>query len=166
MTENGDRREATEKLRRLMKDVRICMFTTRDSDGSLHSRPMALQESEFDGDLWFFTGRSSAKIDEIQQEQHVNVSFSKPDDNVYVSLSGRAHEVRDMAKAKELWNPLYKTWFPKGLDDPELTLLHVDVDRAEYWDAPNGVVTHLFGVVRATLTGRPPDPGDHEKLRL
>jgi general stress protein 26 len=166
MHHNGNHSHAVDKLRELMKDVRICMFTTVDEDGSLHSRPMALQEAEFDGDLWFFTGKSSAKVHEIDREQHVNVAFSKPEDNVYVSVSGIAREVHDRAKAKELWNPFYKTWFPKGLDDPELTLLRVDVNRAEYWDAPNGIVTHLYGVVKATLTGRPPDPGDHEKLSL
>jgi general stress protein 26 len=35
------------------------MLTTVDSEGHLHSRPMAVQEMAFDGDLWFFTGKGT-----------------------------------------------------------------------------------------------------------
>lgn len=160
------REAGIEKLRKLMKDVKFCMLTTVDSEGSLRSRPMALQRSEFDGDLWFFTGKSTEKAHEIQNEQHVNVSFANPDDNAYVSVSGRARLVEDRAKASEMWNLFYRTWFPKGIDDPELTLLKVEADKAEYWDAPNSAVVHLFGVAKAVITGEPPQPGDHEKVTI
>ena len=163
---NNSHTDAVDKLRSLMKDVKFCMLTTVHEGGYLHSRPMALQQSEFDGDLWFFTGRSTEKVAEVAHDQQVNVSFAKPDDNVYVSVSGRARLVNDREKAKELWNPFYRTWFPEGLNDPDLVLLKIEVDRAEYWDAPNGIVTHLFGVVKAMATGQRPDMGDHQKLRL
>lgn len=162
-THNADQ---VAKLRELIGDMKFCMLTTVEPDGSLHSRPMAVQQTEFDGDLWFFTGKSTEKVQELAREQRVNVSFSDPKENTYVSVSGTARMVQDAAKAKELWNPFYRTWFPKGLDDPDLTLLKVDVDHAEYWDAPNSLVTHLFGVVQATVTGKRPSPGDHAEVTL
>ena len=68
--------ESIEKLRELIRDIKFAMFTTVDLDGSLYSRPMACQEVEFDGDLWFFSKRSSGKIRSIEADKHVNVSYS------------------------------------------------------------------------------------------
>ena len=45
-----------KKLGELIKDIRIAMLTTVDEDGSLRSRPMATQDAEFDGVLWFMVG--------------------------------------------------------------------------------------------------------------
>lgn len=160
------REEGIEKLRELIREAKFCMFATVDSEGNLRSRPMAVQQTEYDGDLWFFTGKSTDKTIEIRSQDRVNLSFSNPDDQEYVSISGTAELVDDRAKAEELWNPFYRTWFPKGLDDPDLTLIRVRVDRAEYWDAPNSAVVHLYGVVKAMVTGERPSPGDHQKIRM
>lgn len=160
------REEDVRKLASLIKDIHICMLTTVDTDGHMHSRPMAVQQIEFDGDLWFFTGKSTMKAQEVKFDSHVNVSFVNAGDNRYVSVSGRARLIDDRAKAEQLWNPLYKAWFPGGLDDPDLTLMKVEVTRAEYWDSPNGVVTYLWGLAKAMATGERADPGDHEKLNL
>jgi general stress protein 26 len=69
---------------------------------------------------------------------------------------------------KELWSPLHKAWFPKGLEDPKIALLRVDVDRAEYWDAPSSAAVRLFGFAKAVLTGkRYGEEGvDHQKVNL
>lgn len=160
------RQEAIEKLRDLIRDAKFCMFGTVDSEGNLRSRPMAVQQTEFDGDLWFFTGKSTDKTIEIRNQDRVNLSFASLKDNAYVSISGTAELVDDRAKARELWNPFYRTWFPKGLDDPDLTLIRVNMDRAEYWDSPNSAVVHLYGVVKAMVTGERPSPGDHQKIEM
>lgn len=160
------RQEAIEKLRDLIRDAKFCMFGTVDSEGNLRSRPMAVQQTEFDGDLWFFTGKSTDKTIEIRNQDRVNLSFANLKDNAYVSISGTAELVDDRAKARELWNPFYRTWFPRGLDDPDLTLIRVNMDRAEYWDSPNSAVVHLYGVVKAMVTGERPSPGDHQKIEM
>lgn len=158
--------EGVKKLASLIKKTKICMMTTLDDEGRLHSRPMAVQQMEFDGDLWFFTGKGTAKAHEIERDSHVNVSFINDDAHEYVSVSGRARLVQDREKAKELWNPFYTTWFPKGLDDPDLTLMKLDIEQAEYWDSPNGAVVYLIGVVKAMATGKRPDIGEHAKVSL
>jgi general stress protein 26 len=81
-------------------------------------------------------------------------------------MSGRAALVRDKQKAKDLWNVFYRSWFPQGLDDPHLALLRVEVDGAEYWDSPSSAVIHAYGLAKAVLMGRPPGPGDNEKIDL
>lgn len=74
--------------------------------------------------------------------------------------------MRDKAKAEELWNPILKAWFPKGLEDPELALLKVEIGKAEYWDLPSGKMIQLAGFVKAIVTGRQVNPGEHEKVDL
>ena len=75
-----ERYDAIQKLGELIKDIRIAMLTTALPNGSLRSRPMATQDTEFDGTLWFFTGVESGKVHEIEDDQHVNLSYAEPSD--------------------------------------------------------------------------------------
>jgi general stress protein 26 len=156
---------ALRKLNELIKDIRIAMLTTIREDGMPHSRPMATQQMESDGDLWFFTAWSTHKAREIEVLPLVNVAYADPDGNTYVSVSGRAHLLRDPAKAKELWNPSYRAWFPNGLEDPDLALLKVTVEHVEYWDAPSGTMVQLAGLVKSVVTGKG-HKVDHGELEL
>ncbi len=163
----AERQQAIEKLGKLIAKVKFAMLTTADEDGTLRSRPMATQKAdEFDGDLWFFTRASAPKVGEVEHEHQVNVAYAEPDDQLYVSVSGRANLVRDKAKADQLWTPAMKAWFPKGTDDPDLALLKVHVEKAEYWDTPNSTLVHLVGFVKATVTGQAYKPGENEKITL
>lgn len=166
MSKQTPRDEAIAKLSDMIKEIRIAMLTTTESDGSLRSRPMGTQEQDFTGDLWFFTGASSAKVSEISRDQHVNLSYAKPEDNRYVSVSGTAQLVRDRAKIDELWNPILKAWFPKGKDDPDIALLHVNVHAAEYWDSPSSTMVQIAGFLKAITTGQQAQGGENEKLSL
>ena len=147
----------------MMKDSHICMLTTTNEQGQLTSRPMGLQQVEFDGDAWFFTQRSSTKLQEIAANPEVNVAFAS--NNNWVSLYGKAEHVYDKAKAEELWNPILKAWFPNGLNDLELTLIKVHAESAEYWDGDNKLVS-LFGMAKAAITGKPAEGGDNETVQL
>jgi general stress protein 26 len=162
--ENGD----IKKLGELIKGIRVAMLTTADEEGRLHSRPMANQDDVFDGTLWFFTESNSAKVNELQRDRHVNLSYADPSDNRYVSVSGTASVSKDRDKMKELWSPLHKAWFPDGLEDPNIALLRVEVEKAEYWDSPSSAVVRLFGFAKALATGKRygEEGSDHEKISL
>jgi len=159
------RQESIVKLKELIEDIDFAMLTTING-GQLRSRPMSTQKFELDGDIWFFTSDQTHKVDEIEKDNRVNVAYSKPEDNVYISVSGRARLVKDKAKIEELWNPILKAWFPKGLDDPTLALLQISVEEAEYWDSPNSKIVQLVGFVKALITGTPADGGEHGKVHL
>ncbi len=159
------RQESIKKVNDLIKDVQVAMLTTIDW-GVLRSRPMQTQEAEFDGTLWFFTSTDTHKTDEIEKDRRVNVSYAAPDLNTYVSVSGMAEIVQDREKIEERWNPIYKTWFPKGLDDPTLILLRVSVEQAEYWDSSSSTVVQVVGFVKALVTGERADGGDHGRVNL
>jgi general stress protein 26 len=141
------------------------MLTTMD-EGHLRSRPMSTQKFEFDGDLWFFTSDQTHKIEEIERNNRVNVSYSNPPENRFVSVSGVAEIVKDRAKIEELWDPFLKAWFPMGLDDPTLCLLKVAVEKAEYWELPTGALVHVAGFVKSLVTGKEAEWGDNEKIEV
>lgn len=159
------RQESIKKLNDLIQDIKIAMLTTIDW-GILRSRPMATQEAEFDGDLWFMTSSETHKTEEIEKDRRVNISYASPASNTYVSVSGTAQIINDRAKVEEFWSPIYKAWFPKGLDDPTICLLKVSVEQAEYWDASSSTLVQLAGFVKALVTGEQADGGEHERINL
>ncbi|MBY0316097.1 MAG: pyridoxamine 5'-phosphate oxidase family protein [Bdellovibrionales bacterium] len=146
-------KEDISKLAELLKDAKFVMLTTLDEEGALRSRPMTFQEMEFDGDLWFFTSKSTTQAEDITRRNQVNISLSQPEKSVYLSLTGTAELVDDKAKAKELWKPTLKAWFPKGLRDPDMTLIRVSVQSAELWQSPSSQLVQAFAFAKAILTG-------------
>lgn len=159
--------KAREKLYDLIKDIRVAMMTTVESDGSLRSRPMWTQAPDADGHLWFMTRLDSSKTAEIGRDHKVGLAFSEPDDQNYVSISGHAEIVRDRAAIHEHWQESMRTWFPNGKDDPDLALIKVTPEYGEYWDAPSSTMLHAYGYAKAAMTGEPPQrPGDEAKVDL
>jgi general stress protein 26 len=155
--------QAKQKLWSIMKGIGFAMLTT-DDGGQLRARPMAAAQDHFDGVLWFFTRLSSHKVEEVETDQRVGVTYADPDKQNYVSLSGTARLVRDKAVITEHWSEAMRTWFPKGTDDPEAALLRVAVTAGEYWDAPSSTMVHAYGYLKARLTGESPRPGENEKV--
>jgi len=162
----NEKDESFETLRELIKDVRFAMFTTRDTDDKLHSRPMTTQQTEvFDGELWFMTYNDSTVTSQVKGNADVLITYSEPDAHSYVSVNGRADVRQDPAKVKELWKAPLKAWFPDGPDDPKIALIRVVVASAEYWDSPSAPVQALH-FLKAIATGKEMDLGDHGKLKL
>ncbi|MET0935627.1 MAG: pyridoxamine 5'-phosphate oxidase family protein [Luteibacter sp.] len=159
------RHDDYEKIWSLIKDARVAMLTS-EREGHLYSRPMVASQKTFDGSLWFFTRKSSPKVAEVEGHHEVNVAYASASDNSYVSLAGRAAIVDDRASIDAHWNEWIKTWFPDGKDDPDIALIRVDVDTAEYWDAPSSKMVVAFDYLKARLTGETPDMGENRKVDL
>lgn len=170
MTQTPDPQPADtpiERLSELVAGVEVAMLTTIGPDGKLYSRPMATLELDANGVLWFFTRRSSGKVDSIEEHQNVNLSFGSPEDHRYVSVTGKAKLVDDPAKALELWKPSLRAFFPRGLDDPDVTLLQVKVDGAEYWDSPSSWIVKMLGFVEGRgLPKVPSSAAENERIEV
>ena len=156
--------DQTRKVAELLKGERFGFLTTITMDGRLTSRPMTLQEVEFDGDLWFFAERDSNPVRHIADSPQVNVGAGSG--GTWVSLSGDAVLVTDVAKKRELWNSAVEAWFPQGPDDDSVVLLKVEADSAEYWDSPGGRLATVFSFAKAKLTGERISGGENEKVDL
>jgi len=156
-----------DTLWHLIKQMRFCMLTHRDADGQLHSQPLTLQNRTFaQGEpLYFFVGRDSHVFERVADGPQVNASFADPDNSRYVSVSGRARAVEDQALKADLWSRAASAWFPGGLDDPNLALLAVQPDHAEYWNVKESKLVQVIKVAAAAVSGKPPDLGEHAEVR-
>ncbi len=159
-----------QTLAHMISDIDFTMMTTAGRDGSLYSRPMSTQKidkNNFDGELWFFTKRDSPKVHELEENQKVNLAYAQPDKQKYISVSGLANIVTDKEKMQDLWNPVYKAWFPEGLNDPQLCLIRVQAETAEFWDSPPSKVVQALGFAKAVITGKPYEQhGDNKQINL
>jgi general stress protein 26 len=163
VNDNPDNRK---KLFDLIKSIHIAMLTTVDEDGSLRARPMGNNQKEPSGELLFLTHASAHKALEIGEDDRVSVAFSDPGSQTYVSVSGTGRLLRDRAKAEKIWSSWAKVWFPDGLDDPDLAVLSVEIEKAEYWDSPSSAFVLLYGLATQALTGHPPHLGENKKINF
>ena len=157
---------ALQLLHSLIQDIGVAMLTTRACDGRYVSRPVATLPAPFDGSLWFFTSASSHKAAEIRAHPRVNLAYASPPRNVYVSVSGVASVRRDRRRIDALWSASQHVWFPGGKDDPDLTLVRVRVETAEYWDGPASLVGKALRFVAAAVAGNADVLGDNRTVRI
>ena len=155
---------ARAKIWELIKDIRIAMMVTQDDNRELSARPMAACNKELTDTLWFMTRKGSPKLSEISEQTQVLLAYSEPKDQNYVSVRGKARIATDPAKINELWSEAARVWFPKGPTDPDIVLLAVEIESAEYWDAPASSMLMLYGYAKAALTGKSPDGGENAKV--
>ena len=149
--QTSSRDEAAAKVADLVKDIRIAMLTSTDPQGRLVSRPMATQDVDWDGDIWFITERSAEHTRNLQHDPRVNVAYSSS--SSWVSVAGTAEVVDDVDRLREYWNTFTDAWLEGGPEDPENVLVHVSADSAEYWDSPGSKVTQVVNLVKAKVTG-------------
>src|SRR5882672_3869500 len=124
----ADQQADRQKIWKLIENEHVALLVTVAKGGSLDSRPMGCLQREFDGTLWFMTFRGTPKLLEIEDNQHALVSYARPADYEFVSLSGRARMVEDRGQIKTLWNEGLRVWFPDGPDSPDIALVAVDVE--------------------------------------
>ncbi|NIZ90360.1 pyridoxamine 5'-phosphate oxidase family protein [Kineococcus rubinsiae] len=162
-TEHDDRQHIAD----LVSNAKVAMLTTMTPEGRHVSRPMALQEAEFDGDLWFFAYEDSAKATQVAADPEVGVSFTDAKNHSWTSITGRARVVHDRTKAEQLYTRVLKAWFPDGLDTPGLVLIKIEADTAEYWEAPSSTTAFVLGNLRAAVTANPAkDPITNKTVEL
>lgn len=153
MVTSSSSSDDVKKVAELLGDERIGMLTTSAPDGTLTSRPMAVQEVDPGGDVWLFADKGSGKLDAIATHPQVNFAMSTA--STWVSLAGRAEVVEDAAKKRELWNAGADAWFPDGQDDPDIVLVKIDGESAEYWDTPGGRISTLLSFAKTRIAGEP-----------
>lgn len=162
---DGD--EALNEVRSLLPKFRCAMLTTIGEDGCF-TRPMGVQgkPEEFHGTFWFFTDRRSAKARQIERGDRTLLVFQNDAEDTYLQLNGSASIVRDTDRMKELFNPFIKTWFPDGLDDPNLTLIRFEALNGQYWTSAAGMLQVLAAFTKAVITGRPGMGGEMGDVTL
>jgi general stress protein 26 len=166
MTTNDNPRAT---LWNLIKDIKFGMFTHRHTDGRLHSHPLTTQNKDIDegATLYFFVSNTSEVATRVRSDGNVNISFAHPGKDSYVSISGTARVSQDRATAERLWSKMAEAWFPQGAGDPDLAVLEVQIQDAEYWDIDDSKMVQLYKMAKAAMTGKPPQHmGEHKELHM
>ena len=132
----------------IIEKARVGMLTTRFA-GGLRARPLEARADRDAGIIWFVTDVRGAKDDEIDAAHDIGLAFIDEDGRAYLSITGRASVIRDIAKAKEIWKKTDDRWLPGGPDDPNVRVLRVEPVTAEVWDGPSSAAGAAFEFAKA-----------------
>jgi general stress protein 26 len=149
----------------LADKIGACMLVTISGRG-LRARPMRALSDREAGCLWFITDHRGAKDDEIKAAPAVCLAFADTGSNGYLSITGRAEVLHDVAKATALWSNEAQAWWPKGPSDPEVRVLRVIPDDAEYWDTRGNSIIVALKLAAAQVSGHPPDLAENRKVQM
>jgi len=163
--------ESLKRLYEMIDDLEIGMMTTRRTDGYLVSRAMATQERAPGADLWFVTSSETTKLDELEEDGHVNLAYYKDRTREWISVSGTAELSRDRETIGQLFGDSWKPWFPKDgdprhgtPDDPRIVLIGVHVHSAVYFEAKKPQPVVLYEMAKGWFTGNTPDVGTMHRV--
>ncbi|MBL7857816.1 MAG: pyridoxamine 5'-phosphate oxidase family protein [Cyclobacteriaceae bacterium] len=155
-----------KKLKELIDSASMCHFVTALDHKPLSSRPMSTQEVDEEGNIWFFSPKSSQKNQDIEMSSEVQLFYSQSGASEFLTVYGHAEILVDHNRIERLWNPLLKAWFSEGQDDPDLTLIKVTPQDAYYWDTKNNRVIQLVKLMAGALLGKPMDDGIEGRIKL
>jgi len=146
---------AIGKIKELVKHAPTCFFCTAIHHGRpVPTRPMSVQEVDPQGRLWFLSPRDSQKNVQIAVDPMVQLHFQGSAHSDFLMLHGRAHLSSDKAKIKELWQPILKTWFTEGIDDPRIEVIRVDPVSGYYWDTKHNRALVFAKMVAGAIMGK------------
>ena len=142
--------EAIDKLKELVGKAENCFFCT----GGLHgARPMNVRLVDDHGHLWFLAAGDSHLIEELSAEASVKLYFQGSPHSDFLHLKGQATLSKDKPKIKELWEPVLKTWFTEGEDDPRIMVIEVVPSDGYYWDTKHGGLVAGIKMLVGAATG-------------
>lgn len=155
---SAEDRKKVDTIWHLVKQEHTAVLVSIRRDGSLDSIPMGRVQSDFDGTLWFLTFADNPRLHEIEENGHVLVSYVRPSQYEFVSMSGCGRVVDDRARVRKLWREGFSVWFPDGPESSNIALIEIDVKTVKSWSRPASIVTYAYYYVKAKLTGRSPSP--------
>jgi len=165
--ENLNNKEAIDKLKSLVDDIMVCLFCTdlKTDDGAT-CRPMNAIKVCDQGNIWFFSEKSSDKNKAIAADKDVQLFFSHPGKSSYLVVNGEAEIILDKAKIEELWSPVAKIWFKEGKDDPNISVIKVIPSTAYYWDTDGNQMINFLKMVASVVTGKNLVTGNQGALKV
>jgi general stress protein 26 len=162
MTDDNTTRD-TDRAWEMMKKIGFAMLVTRDGD-KLRARPMSAYLERESNAIYFLTDARRHKDEEIARDPNINLSFANAGDQKYVSVTGTAVVSNDRARIKQLFSTPAKAWWDSA-EDPNIRVLKITPDDAEFWDSPGSVISYVK-MAAAAVTGTRPDLGDNRKVAM
>lgn len=154
-----------QEITQLVKDIRFVMVTFTTEEGHLHSVPMTTQNQEFNGIVWFIGSKDSELVKNIATRNQVNLGYSNISNNDYVSINGIAENIHAPEILDQLWSPAYEAFFEQGKTDPNIQLIRVICNGAQYWKGAGKLVT-LYKLAKASISGETEQLGTSHTIKL
>jgi general stress protein 26 len=159
--------KAVAKIKELVETAKTCFFRTAlSTSSSSGARPMSVQKVDDAGALWFLSADDSHKNEELDRDPSVELFFQGSAHSDFLMLTGRATISKDKAKIKELWEPIIKTWFTEGVDDPRITVIKVAITSGYYWDTKHGNAVAGVKMLIGAALGKTLDDSIEGTLRV
>jgi general stress protein 26 len=159
--------EAGKKIKELAKKNNTCFFCTGITTGKpLTVRPMSVQKVDEEGNFWFLSANDSHKNEDIQTDNNVHLLFQGSAHSDFLSIYGVATISTDKELIKELWEPIIKTWFTGGIDDPRITAIKVETKQGYYWDNKHGDAVAFAKMAVGAMTGKTLDDSIEGQIKI
>ncbi|HEY1173334.1 MAG TPA: pyridoxamine 5'-phosphate oxidase family protein [Verrucomicrobiae bacterium] len=159
--------DAVGKIRELVDKAKSCFFCTAASTiNSIGARPMAVQEVDDDGNVWFLSAEDSHKNEELARNPHVRLYFQGSPYTDFMILEGNATASHDKARIQDLWNPTMKTWFTEGQNDPRISIIKFEPYEGYYWDTKHGMAVAGIKMIIGAAIGKTLDDSVEGKLKV
>ena len=147
--------EAISKIKELTDKAKSCFFCTNIKSGKpFTTRPMSVQQVDDEGNLWFLSAEDSHKNMDLEADPFVQLLFQGGHHSDFLSIHGKATVNKNKQKIDELWEPIVKTWFTEGKDDPRITVIKVEPEDGYYWDTKNGTLIAFAKQLAGAMTGQ------------
>jgi general stress protein 26 len=158
-------KHAIKKIKEMVEQTQTCFFcsavVTGESNGD---RPMSVMQVDDEGNLWFLSAEDSRKNQELEIDPSVKLYFQGSKHADFMQLNGTAAITTDREKIRELWSPVAKAWFTKGVDDPRISVIKVTPSHGYYWDTKHGLAVAGVKMLLGAVLKKTMDDGIEGKL--
>lgn len=159
--------EAKKKIKDLTDSAKTCFFCTDlTTGGPFATRPMSVQKLDDDGNFWFLSSTDSHKNAEVESDHKVQLLFQGSSYSEFLNIYGTATISKDKEKIKELWEPILKTWFTEGEDDPRISVIKIEPTEGYYWDNKHGNAVAFVKRLAGAAVGKTIDDSIEGKLKV
>ncbi len=141
-----DRNDAKQLSLALMETAEAAYVTTIDPDGFPQTRAMfnlrgkqfpglaaLFKDHQSDFLVYFTTNTSSPKITHIKKNPKVAVYYCTVSEFRGLMLSGEMEIVTDRAEKEKVWQKGWEMYYPRGVHDPDHTVLRLRPLAAKYY---------------------------------
>jgi general stress protein 26 len=160
---SNDNSRDQDRVWQLMEKIGFAMLVTSDGD-KLRARPMSAYLERDKNAIFFLTDARRHKDDEIARNPSINLSFADASAQKYVSLTGTAAVSNDRAKIRELFSTPAKAFWDSA-EDPNIRVLKITPDDAEFWDSPGTVISYVK-MAAAAVSNTRPEIGENRKVTM
>ncbi len=127
----------------LMERSKICLLGTNGADGFPYIKAMLNLKHEGLKRVWLSTNTSSKRVQRLKQDNRASVYYV--DENTYqgLLLIGTVEILQDIKSRKMLWTEGAEIYYPKGVTDPDYTVLRFTAKKANYY---HGLTNITFNI--------------------